>query len=68
MQNSYNLPDDQFKKIQGLTAEQIKAARKKLNSQTQDDEQMREEIARSVAQGGDFNSLVQGDERGGANR
>lgn len=66
VQNSYNLPKDQFEKIQGLTAEQLKAARKKLNSQTQDDEQMKEEIARNVAGGGDFNSLVQGDEARGA--
>ena len=69
MQNSYNLPDEQFKKIQSLSGEQLKAAGKKAGSTSQDEEQMREAVAKHIAQGGDFNSLVQGDEaRAGQDR
>ena len=67
MQNNYNLPEEQFKKIQSLSGDQLKAAGKKLGSPQGDDEKAREAVARHIAQGGDMEQLFQ-TETGGAKR
>lgn len=65
MQNSYNLPDEQFKRIQSLSGEQLKAAGRKLGgTQQQNEDEIREAVARHIAQGGDMETLFERDERG----